>query len=194
MEIRIYFEGNVALKRGFSQLFADLERKAFQAHSTIEFFAAKNGVSDYRKAVKTFPSAWNILLKDSEQLMPGSPAALCKRLGIDALRVNEVFWMVVMTESWFLTDPDALASYYGKGFSSSAIGRTRDVETIKKSEVLARLRSATQKTAKKKYDKVRDAPHLLERIDANKVQVHAPNCRKLFNAVTAKLVASGLTR
>jgi hypothetical protein len=189
VEIRIYFEGDVALKHGFRQLFADLEKKAFQARSAIEFFAAKNGVSDYRKAVKTFPSAWNILLKDSEQLMPNSPAALCKKLGIDAKRVNDVFWMVVMMESWFLTDPDALANYYGKGFSSKAIGRTKDVEQIKKSDVLQRLSRATQKTGKRKYDKIRDAPYILERLDANRVQVHAPNCRRLFNAVTAKLVA-----
>lgn len=188
MEIRVYFEGTVALRRGFRSLFADLEEKAFQARSTIEFFAAIDGVSDYRKALKTFPKAWNILLKDSEQPMPKSPAALCKMLGIDA-RMNDVFWMVVMMESWFLTDPEALADYYGKGFSLKTIGRAKDVEQINKSEVLRRLSRATQKTSKGEYDKIRHAPNILERLDPNRVQERAPHCRKLFDAVTARLVA-----
>src|SRR5579864_2737159 len=111
VEIRIYFEGSRMLRTGFKRSFTVLDKAARQAHSTIEFIAAKNGINDYQKGLRTYPRSWNILLKDSEQQMPESPVTLCQRLGIDLRCVNDVFWMIEMMESWFLADPEALAGY-----------------------------------------------------------------------------------
>ncbi|MBZ5606974.1 MAG: DUF4276 family protein [Acidobacteriia bacterium] len=187
MEIRIYFEGNKTLRTGFRQFFRGLEAAARQARSTIEFIAAKDGVSGYRKAIRSHPTSWNLLLKDSEQPMPLSPVQLCERLGIDSARVNDVFWMVELMESWFLADPEALAAYYGQGFSTSAIGATQDVEQIPKAEVLNRLRQAISNTKKRKYDKIGHAPHLLERLSAGRVKERARHCRTLFETISRRL-------
>src|SRR5579864_382933 len=104
MEIRIYFEGNKTLRSGFKHFFADL----CQGNRQIEFIAAKDGISGYRKAIRTHPSAWNILLKDSEGPMPVDVATLCREGGIDVGYSKHVFWMVELMESWFLADPDAV--------------------------------------------------------------------------------------
>ena len=190
MEIRIYFEGNRALRPGFEHLFSDLRIATREADSEIQFVAAKSGPHDYRKAARTHPHAWNILLKDSEEQMPQNPAALCERHGIDPRLVADVFWMVELMESWFLADPEALAKYYGKDFLTSAIGGTQDVEKIQKADVLHRLKQASRNTQKGEYHKVKHAPHLLERLDPDRVQKHASHCRKLFDAVRARLQGS----
>jgi hypothetical protein len=174
MEIRIYFEGNKALRSGFEIFFTELKVAAREAHSTIELIAARDGPQDYRKARRSHPQAWNILLQDSEGPLPTQ-------------RVNDVFWMVELMEAWFLADGAALAGYYGDGFRLSAIGDTAEVEVVPKTEVVDRLRRATSNTTKGRYDKVRHAPYLLEKLDRARVQDRAEHCRKLFEAVVAKL-------
>ena len=81
MEIRIYFEGNNALRTGFRQFFGSLEKAARRARSTIEFIAAKDGVSGYRKALRSHPDSWNILLKDAEEAMPSNPFNCARNSG-----------------------------------------------------------------------------------------------------------------
>jgi hypothetical protein len=121
MEIRIYFEGNKALRSSFEIFFSELRVAARQAHSTIQLIAARDGPQDYRKARRSHPQAWNILLQDSEGTLPMQ-------------RVNDVFWMVELMEAWFLADGAALARYYGDGFRLNAIGDTADVEVVPKNE------------------------------------------------------------
>jgi hypothetical protein len=98
--------------------------------------------------------------------------------------------MVELMESWFLACPEDLAKYYGKGFQSKAIGATQNVESIAKADVQARLRAATRGTVKGAYNKVKHAPHLLDKLDSERVKERAPHCRKLFDAALAKLAAS----
>lgn len=100
-EIRIYFEGNKALRSGFEIFFSELRTAAGEARSTLELVAAKDGLSAYRKAERTHGQAWNLLLKDSEQAMPTDPLQLCERRGIEARFVDRVFWMVELMEAWF---------------------------------------------------------------------------------------------
>jgi hypothetical protein len=174
MEIRIYFEGNKALRGGFESFFAELRTSARESGSTVELIAAKDGPGVYRKAERTHPEAWNILLKDSEG---PAPTQLQKH----------VFWMVELMEAWFLADPDSLGRYYGRDFRPNAIGDAADVERVPKAEVLDRLSRATTETSKGEYHKVKHAPFLLEKLDPHKVQRRAEHCRQLFEAVMARL-------
>jgi hypothetical protein len=191
MEIRIYFEGAATLRGGFEAFFSDLRTAALEAQCELHMVSAKDGISAYRKAARSHPSAWNILLKDSEEPIPTDVLALLQRHGIDSALSDRVFWMVQLMEAWFLADPEALEVYYGKaGFSSKAVGGTQNVETVPKSEVLRRLKAATKDTSKGAYNKVRHAPRLLELLDAGRVRERAPRCRRLVFEILAKLEIS----
>jgi len=174
MEIRIYFEGNKALRSGFEIFFSELKVAAREAHSTIELIAARDGPHDYRKARRSHPQAWNILLQDSE-----GP--------LSTQRANDVFWMVELMEAWFLADGAALARYYSDGFLSNAIGDTADVEQVSKAQVLDRLNRATRNTSMGQYHKIKHAPYLLEKLDSDRVRLRSEHCRQLFESVIAKL-------
>ena len=188
MEIRIYFEGHKGLRPGFEQLFASLREHAREQRSKIEFIAAKDGPSGYRKAARSHPKSWIILLKDSEEAMPFDAAVLCQKLGIDRSKVKDVFWMVQCMESWFLADPDAVEKYYHhSAFLKSALGGTENVESIPKLEVEDRLKEATRRTSKGEYNKVTHAPELLRQLRPDLVKRRAENCRKLFDSVTSRL-------
>ncbi len=176
-EIRVYFEGTDALRQGFAAFFGKAK-----IGSNVQFIAAGNGISALKKADKSHPNAWNILLKDSEG--PVQPDSL-RTLGIGRKYARNVFWMVELMESWFLADPEALASYYG--FSGAKIRQTSNVERVPKSEVLKRLKDATRRTSKGEYNKVTHAPDLLMRLDPVRVKQRAENCRKLFEAIAARI-------
>lgn len=181
-EIRIYFEGNRGLRSSFESFFS----KAGLRDSRIVFVAAKNGPGDYRKARRSHPDAWNILLKDSEQEMPQRAGILCARFGIDAAFEKDVFWMVQRMEAWFLADLDTLKAVYGDGFSAKSIQNIAGVEVIRKADVIDRLRRAAKRTAKGEYDKVAHAPRILERLDPALVQKCAQHFRRLLTALTRK--------
>lgn len=185
MRIRVYFEGNKFLKTGFDRFFSGLNAVARQKRSSIETFAAKDGISAYRKALKTDRDAWNILLKDSEGPVPSDLRALCERFGIPLAQTNDVFWMVEVMESWFLAHPEVVEAYYS--LPSNTLRRTQDVERLAKAEVKRRLSEATRRTSKGEYHKVKHAPYLLEKLEAQRVRERAPHCGKLFESIEAKL-------
>ncbi|MBV9678887.1 MAG: DUF4276 family protein [Acidobacteriaceae bacterium] len=186
MDIWIYFEGKSTLRPGFDIFFSQLHELARQNNVTLRLFAAKDGPRDFEKAPRRHPNTLIILLKDSEQPFD-DPVKLCQLRGIDPKLADKVFWMIESMESWFLADPETLANYYGNGFSHKVIGQPTNVETISKSEVFRRLKSATVNTTKGAYDKTRHAPDILAKLNSELVQKRAEHCRKLFEAVRKML-------
>ncbi len=186
-EVRIYYEGDRALKPGFRAFLREIGNVATPRRWSIRLIEAKGRpVRDYHKARRANPDAWNVLLLDSEGAMI-SPAEHCERKGLSGLS-DSVFWMVQCMESWFLADPGALKNYYGEdGFRESALKRNPSVEQIAKSDVLSCLRSATRETAKGQYHKTAHAPQLLEKIDPDLVRKASRNCDRLFQALTKRL-------
>jgi hypothetical protein len=173
-EIRLYYEGDPALREGF--------RKFFGLDGRSVRLIAANGtpVQDFMTARKTHPEALNLLLLDR-----GDPRSAAED---ELLQEHQdaVFWMVKVMESWFLADPDALANYYGKDFKKTALKANPNVEEIPKADVFAALKEATRETQKKKYHKTRHAPALLSCIDPVKVRKAAPGCERIFREVLSK--------
>ena len=128
-----------------------------------------------------------MLVLDSDGPVDCSYTDLCRRKGIDGSRENQVFWMVQVMETWFLTDSEALKQYYGPQFNDGALRGNPEVEAIPKADVFSRLKQATAASGPGEYHKTRHAPELLARIDPALVQDKAPNCRRLFKVLADKL-------
>jgi Domain of unknown function (DUF4276) len=173
-EIRIYFEGDKALRPGFRQFLSEVGDIARMKRIRFQPVAVGGRPEeDFHIALKSHPDAWNVLLRDSEG--PNPP------------RRVSVFWMVQIMEAWFLADPEALERYYGAGFVNNALKKNPRVEGILKVDVLESLKQATKKTQKGVYHKTAHAPEILALLDPHKVREAAPNCARLFRELLAKL-------
>lgn len=174
-EIRIYYEGDPALKPGFHAFFDELRVKAREKRLGLRLIAAEGKPDrDFAIAKRNHPTAWNILLKDSEGPLPAN-------------RDDSIFWMVETMESWFHADKDKLAEFYGAEFQVSALKANPKVEEIPKRDLVNGLKAATRNTNKGAYHKTAHAPKLLESIRPDLVRMAAPNCERLFEAVLARL-------
>jgi len=175
-EVRIYFEGDGALRPGFSQFLAEIKKAA--RDRGIGFHLIAGGATaekDYHTALRKRRDAWNVLLRDSEGSEPPKSGS------------DDHFWMVQLMEAWFLADPEALSAYYGDDFNGNALKKKPQIEEIPKGDVLDCLREASKKTLKGRYHKTKHAPEILERIDPLKVRKAAPHCENLFRRLLTGL-------
>ena len=181
-EVRIYFEGDPALREGFSDFFNELVATLGRAPQFIAGKADPCGV--FQLALKAHPGALNILLIDSEGPDDGKLfESICQPRGIDDRSRDTVFWLVECMEAWFLADAGALRRYYGKDFRENAIRGNPNVEEISKKDVFEALKTATKQTSKGPYHKTRHAPFLLRLISPVLVKRASAHCRRLFESV-----------
>jgi len=177
-ELRVYYEGDKALKPGFHKFLAEIVEAARSQRCKFQLVDAKGTpIQDFRDALETprDGDVWNVLLLDSEE--PHEFQLRKERLeGCDH---DSIFWMVEIMESWFFADLDAVNAF----FKSSLKEGNPNVERIPKADVLARL----DKAAGGEYLKVRHGAKLLELIDPKKVRKAARNCERTFSVILEKL-------
>ena len=162
------------------------------AHPLPKIVACGSGDTALRKfreacsgASKTTP----ILLVDSERPVDwsrGSARQHLQRVDDWDLRFADdrsVHLMVQFMETWIVADPETVTAYYGKGFRKKALPAATDPEQVGKPQVLAALKQATAATRRRRYDKTRDAPVLLERLDSRRVAAKCRGCARLFAAL-----------
>jgi len=183
-EIRFYFEGAPVLKEGFDAFLDEIKHQAREKKWQFRLIAAKGRPVDaFETARKAHPSAWNVLLLDSDKPDDGR---LCEDRGLDKAVRDSVFWMVEIMEAWFLADPDALRGFYGQHFQQTAVQCNPDVEQVPKRDVYDKLMAATRNTDHR-YDKTADAPELLRLINPAKVRGRSRNCERMFRSLLARL-------
>ena len=128
-----------------------------------------------------------VLLVDSETAVSSSAPEkhLAERDGWDFQGVdkNAVHLMVQTMETWIVADPDTLKEYYGRGFRKNALPSHKNLEEVSKKRIAEALNRATQETQKGKYDKIRHARHLLQRMNAGGVRKRCPHCKRLFETL-----------
>ncbi|MCL5105375.1 MAG: DUF4276 family protein [Armatimonadetes bacterium] len=192
-EIRIYFEGDSKLKRGFNVFFRGLVTSA-RARQVRWHLVAGGSINDtcddFSLALRKHPNAFNVLLVDAdcavgstgpwEHLENFSESPLSK---LPQSADDHLHLMVQLMEAWFIADKVALEHYYGQGFAGNRLPNRPDVESIRKADVMRGLAGATKNTKKGKYHKTKHAPDLLERIDPAKVRACAPWCNRLFETL-----------
>jgi len=140
-------------------------------------------------AAKDHADALNLLLVDSE-----APIAVGKTPKQHLVAREGSTWpcpgddgqyhlMVQTMEAWFMADQDAVAKYFGQGFSANSLPKNPDVEQIPKQDLEPSLKAAAKATKKKTYKKIRDGAKLLKAIDPSRVRQAAPHCKRLFEAI-----------
>jgi hypothetical protein len=96
--------------------------------------------------------------------------------------------MVEMMESWFHADKDALEIFYGSQFNQKSLKPNPKVEEIPKADLVEGLRNATRACPKGYFEnKASHGGKILELLDPDRVRRAAPNCKKLFDAISISL-------
>ena len=96
---------------------------------------------------------------------------------------DRIHLMVQAMEAWIVSDPSALAKYYGQGFRPAALPKTKSLEDVSKQDLERGLRQATQDTSKGRYHKIKHASDLLKRIDVSAVTSRCRHCNWLFEVL-----------
>lgn len=198
-EIRIYVEGGgdkdskAAIRAAFSQFLDEYRLRARSRRLRWDVIACGSRESAYEKFIDAedqHGDAFNVLLVDSEGPVQGTARQHLTRVDrwkLNAVADDQVHLMVEVMESWFLTAPDKLAAYYGKGFARGALPANPDVESIPKAAVLDGLDQATRGTNKGRYQKGSHAPEILKLL--NPAEVRAPYCERLMEVLDQRLSA-----
>lgn len=191
MKTTIYVEGGgdtahlcSELRKGFKALF---ESAGFGGRlpKVVACGSRNDAFGDFKTA---FLSKSNdeaiLLLVDSEELVSALRKweHVVKRDSWEKLATtteDNLFLMVVTMESWFLTDTDGLAKFFGQGFDVTKLPKNQNLEAIDKIKLYDGLKNATKKSSKGEYGKGQHSFKILSLLDANKVKNHG-KCSKEF--------------
>ena len=89
-------------------------------------------------------------------------------------------------ESWFLADPDALASFYGQGFNRGALPANPSIEQVSRQDALDGLDRAARNTGKRGYRKGWDSYDILASLDPVKVRSASPFAERFIQAFSSQ--------
>jgi hypothetical protein len=202
-EIRIYMEGagakdrtnSARLSEGMRQFLSRVWEEARTRRVKLRLITSGPREAAYDAfsiAQRQHLDAYNVLLVDSEGPVEGTPSEhLAETEGWDlsGASADQVHLMVQSMEAWLVADSDSIARFYGKGFTASAVPKTKNVETIAKDDLVPALKRATRGTKKGEYHKTRHAFDLLAQIDPAKVRSRAPHCERLFQTLLDHLAS-----
>lgn len=188
--VRVYVEGggdrNKALDTQCRRGFSEFIRKAGLQGRMPRVVACGGRRMAFDRFCTAFenrePEEFVLLLVDSEEVpLAGSPwGHVLQRAGDGWARPSgasddSLHLMVQAMEAWFHADPDALATYFGKGFRSASLSRRSNIEEISKAELNRGLEQATRNTPKGRYSKGEHSFEILARIDPAKVSAASPS-------------------
>lgn len=205
MALKIYVEGGSedqkapkdACRKGFVEF---LQKAGFEGKmpQIVACGSRDEALRQFERAKRSGDNAW--LLIDSEQPiaakhqqgetqnwqswghLPLSKPALSND--------NQCHFMVVVMESWLLSDRETLKKYYGKNFKENALpNEAVSIETLTKDQIYKSLEQATQGTQKGKYSKGGHSFDLLEKIDPQKVIEKSPWAKRFIECLRDEMRA-----
>ncbi len=104
-------------------------------------------------------------------------------------RDDDLHFMVCCMESWLLADPDAIATHYGHRYRVSSLPNPmhRNPESVGTDESMRAIKQGATGYPNADYDKLKDGPAILERIDPKLLENRCPHARRFMEALTAAL-------
>lgn len=201
-EITLYVEGGgdtaqqrAELRQGFDSLLGKMKGKAQAKGIGWKLVCCGGREATYRHfvaALKTNPTAINVLLVDSEG--PIAPlisdpvkdgATTIQHLiqrdkwDLSMVQPNRVHLMVQCMEAWIVADPAALATFYGQHFRLNQLPVNLNLENESKTDLADKLERATsdqgqRKIPKGRYGKIKHGSQLLKLVDPEKVSARCP--------------------
>jgi hypothetical protein len=201
--IRIYVEGGgdpvskTKLRKAFNRFLDELQKIASRNRIKWDIIACGSRDTAYdhfRTALGEYPTAFNVLLVDSEKPV-ASGVGLWQHLkdrdswncpaGVDE---SQCFLMVQSMETWLIADLESLQEFYGQGFLPNAIPRQADIESIDKVRLMDALSRATINTRSKgEYHKTKHGFDLLGRANPRMVRQRSFHCNRLFTTLAEKM-------
>ncbi len=186
-EIRIYIEGDPALRPGFGQFLDRVRSMAREKRIRWDIILCGSRDSSFdafKTAMETHPSAYSILLVDAEGPVTETPwRHLNDRDGWEkpaGISDDHCQLMARAMEAWFVADLAALKTYYGRGFNEKRIPKRKNVEEIDRKDLVDALVHASKNTSKSSYHKVRHGEKILAHLDETRVRARAAHCDRLF--------------
>ena len=196
--VYLFLEGDDSLRPALQQSLFRSWREGLRGRYRFKVVMADGNsqtASDWRKRRKqASDDDVVLLLLDSEGPVPGStdqvPNGVSTFLERTDLDTDDVYFMVQLMESWYLTNVEALAEIYGNGFNAGKLPSIptdpapatpgKNLESVAKDNIESSLAAATQDTRKGRYDrtnaKTAIAPRMLEKLalaDITRVSFHA---------------------
>jgi hypothetical protein len=184
------------LRKGFSTFFKEIIERARDKRIKWKIYLC----NDSAETCKAFNLAlnekdddcFNAILVDSDAPIEETSTRLQHiqnqhNCNLENADEEQCHLMVQVTETWFVADVESVKSYYGKDFNANAIPKTADVEKIFKDDVLQALKTATRKTKKGEYHKIKHAAELLETVEPRKVRTAAKHCEIVFSTLESKI-------
>jgi hypothetical protein len=195
LKATIYVEGgaknnshlNRELRKAFSTLFEKLGVED-KISKIIASGSRSEAFDDFKTAFKKAKKDEAImLLVDSEDAITTSTKwdHVKNRIGDNWDKPrdadeNNLFFMVECMESWFLSDKNALKSFYGKDFHEKSLPNNTNLESLNKKEIYTVLEKATKDTTKGIYGKGTHSFKILETLDPIKVKAHGIFAQEFF--------------
>jgi hypothetical protein len=195
--VKIYIEGGGDGK-GSKALKSEM-RQAFQTFfkgwglesvlpSVVACGARNQAFEDFKTAIKNpKPDGAILLLVDSEDY-PSSTSKwkhVAQRdswIKPEKVTEQQLYFMAVCMESWFMVNTQALADFYGQGFQVKQLPKVstnQAVEQLSKPAIYNGLANATRNTQKGEYGKGAHSFKILAKIDASKVLDHGQYAQEL---------------
>lgn len=194
------------LRLGFDALLAREKSKASEQRGSLRLICCgsrQEAHDAFVNALYQYPERTNALLVDSES--PIAPAQADQasdalvRIGhlrqtqatagrgqgdgwqLTGVLPERIHLMVQCMEAWIVADPDALEGFYKSDFKKDSLPKRLNLEEEPKTDIYTKLESATKRTQKGSYGKIKHASKLLLAIDPEKVAERCPRFRIFRN-------------
>lgn len=196
-KISLYVEGgksgnrelNSKLRKAFDTIFRAYFGDSYKRIKIHACGSRGDAFLDFIKSIRQenvsfllIDSEENIDVEDFQQKQVFVNKVFSNHIGkISSINIKNIFFMIVNTESWILTDRDNIKKFFCKDFKIDKLPKRKDYEKIGKKEICEGFEQAT-KECQKKLTK-HNVFEILERTKIDNLLCHGKEIKVFFEAL-----------